>query len=82
MPTRLLSALLLPLAALSLVAQPEVEPAPRQVPLRYVEKLDRGVIAVHQGGGKVFVSWRLFGTDPEYIGQVDRHLNELLGSDA
>ena len=24
----------------------------------------------------------LFGTDPEYIGQVDRHLNELLSSDA
>ena len=67
MPTRLLSTLLLPLAALSLPAQPDVAPAPRAVSLRQVEKLDRGVVAVHQGGGKVFVSWRLFGTDPEEI---------------
>ena len=67
MPTRLLSTLLLPLAALSLPAQPDVAPAPRAVSLRQVEKLDRDVVAVHQGGGKVFVSWRLFGTDPEEI---------------
>jgi rhamnogalacturonan endolyase len=32
-----------------------------------MEKLGRGVIAVHQGGGKVFVSWRLLGTDPEAV---------------
>ena len=32
-----------------------------------MEKLGRGVVAIHQGDGKVFVSWRLLGTDPEAI---------------
>jgi rhamnogalacturonan endolyase len=32
-----------------------------------MEKLGRGVVAVHQGGGKVFVSWRLLGTDPDDV---------------
>jgi rhamnogalacturonan endolyase len=31
---------------------------------RVMERLGRGVIAIHQDGGKVFVSWRLLGTDP------------------
>jgi rhamnogalacturonan endolyase len=31
---------------------------------RYMEKLDRGLIAVKSGGG-YFLSWRLFGTDPQ-----------------
>ena len=30
---------------------------------RYMEKLDRGLIAVKSGSG-YFLSWRLFGTDP------------------
>ncbi len=30
-----------------------------------MEALGRGVVAVHQGGGKVFVGWRLLATDPE-----------------
>src|SRR5262247_1764124 len=34
--------------------------APRQM-----ERLGRGVVAVNQGDGKVFVSWRLLGDDPE-----------------
>lgn len=34
---------------------------------RLMEKLGRGVIAVNEGGGKVFVSWRLLGDDPERI---------------
>jgi rhamnogalacturonan endolyase len=34
---------------------------------RQMERLGRGVVAIHQGGGKVFVSWRLLGTDPEGI---------------
>ncbi|MBN1818573.1 MAG: rhamnogalacturonan lyase [Sedimentisphaerales bacterium] len=34
---------------------------------RQMEFLDRGVVAVMQGDGKVFVSWRLLGTDPEGI---------------
>ncbi len=32
--------------------------------LRYLESLDRGVVAVHQSDGKVFVSWRLLASDP------------------
>lgn len=33
-------------------------------PKRYMEKLDRGVVAVWQGGSKVYVGWRMLGTDP------------------
>lgn len=35
---------------------------------RTMERLGRGVVAVNQGDGKAFVSWRLLGTDPEEIG--------------
>ncbi len=35
--------------------------------LRQIEKLSRGVIAVNQGDGKVFVGWRMLGTDPDDI---------------
>jgi len=31
---------------------------------RKSEKLGRGVVAINQGSGKVYVSWRLLGTDP------------------
>jgi rhamnogalacturonan endolyase len=34
---------------------------------RQMENLTRGTVAVRQGDGGVFVSWRLFGTDPEGI---------------
>jgi rhamnogalacturonan endolyase len=34
---------------------------------RLVEKLDRGVVAIHQPDGSAFVSWRLLGTDPDEI---------------
>ena len=32
-----------------------------------MENLDRGVIAISQGSGKVYVGWRMFGTDPAAI---------------
>ena len=32
---------------------------------RFMENLNRGVVAVNQGEGKVFVGWRLLGTDPK-----------------
>jgi rhamnogalacturonan endolyase len=32
-----------------------------------MESLDRGVIAINQGGGKVYVGWRMFGLDPGSI---------------
>ena len=35
--------------------------------LRQMEKLSRGVVAVVQPDSKVFISWRMFGTDPENI---------------
>ena len=34
---------------------------------RQMENLGRGVVAVNQGDGKVFVSWRMLGTDPDDI---------------
>ena len=34
---------------------------------RQMENLSRGVIAVNQADGKVFVGWRMFGTDPDDI---------------
>jgi rhamnogalacturonan endolyase len=34
---------------------------------RQMEQLGRGVVAINQGEGKVFVSWRLLGTDPQDI---------------
>ena len=36
--------------------------APKQI-----ENLDRGVVAVNQGSGKVYVSWRLLGTDSSSV---------------
>src|SRR3954463_15125967 len=35
--------------------------------LRYMEKLDRGVVAVQQSDGKVFLSWRLLASDPDGV---------------
>lgn len=35
--------------------------------LRQMEKLSRGVVAINQGEGKVFISWRMFGTDSDKI---------------
>jgi len=38
-----------------------------------MERLGRGLVAMHQGDGKVFLSWRLLATDPEGVGfHVDR----------
>lgn len=35
---------------------------------RQMENLNRGVVAINQGGGKAFVSWRLLGTEPTDLG--------------
>ena len=35
---------------------------------RFMEKLDRGVVAVRTSDNTVFISWRMFGTDPPDIG--------------
>jgi rhamnogalacturonan endolyase len=34
---------------------------------RQMEKLGRGMVAINQGDGEVYVGWRLLGTDPEDI---------------
>src|SRR5215218_3412017 len=34
---------------------------------RQMEYLTRGVVAINQGEGKVYVGWRLLGTDPGVI---------------
>jgi rhamnogalacturonan endolyase len=34
---------------------------------RQMEGLDRGVVAINQGGGNVYVGWRLLATDPDDI---------------
>jgi rhamnogalacturonan endolyase len=41
--------------------------APPAVAPRQMENLGRGVVAIYQGDGKAFVSWRMLGTDPEAI---------------
>jgi rhamnogalacturonan endolyase len=35
---------------------------------RFMESLDRGVVAVSKGGDQVYVGWRMFGTEPETVG--------------
>ena len=50
-----LVAALLPIAG-------SANPAPRQM-----ERLGRGVVAVRQADGKVYVGWRMLGTDPDDI---------------
>src|SRR5580704_13887379 len=37
------------------------------LPARQMESLGRGVVAINQGDGNVYVGWRLLGTDPEDI---------------
>jgi rhamnogalacturonan endolyase len=34
---------------------------------RYMENLDRGLVAVYKGGSQVYIGWRMFGTDPSDI---------------
>lgn len=46
---------------------------------REMESLDRGLIAVRQENGKVFVGWRLFGTDP---GETAFNVYRLTGGES
>ncbi len=34
---------------------------------RQMEYLDRGLVAVNQGSGKIFLSWRMLGTEPDNV---------------
>lgn len=53
------------LVAVGLVALTQGELRAAAKTPRQVEDLGRGVVAINQGGGKVFLSWRLLGTEPE-----------------
>ncbi|HEY5552054.1 MAG TPA: rhamnogalacturonan lyase [Opitutaceae bacterium] len=50
---------------LALIALPSLSVAVGRHPV--VERLSRGVVAVHQADGSVFVSWRLLADDPEGV---------------
>ena len=43
-------------------------PGPSPSLVRQMEELDRGVVALDPGNGRVFVGWRLLGTDAEDVG--------------
>ena len=53
----------MPAAALALLSWPALPAS--QEKTRFLEKLDRGLVAVHQADGRVFLSWRLLASDPE-----------------
>lgn len=55
------------LAAFVLLATAAAVTALAAAPIRIMERLDRGLVAVQQPDGKVFLSWRLLGSDPEAI---------------
>jgi rhamnogalacturonan endolyase len=48
---------------LASIASPAATAATRQM-----ENLSRGIVALPSPGGGIFVSWRLFGTDPDGVG--------------
>ena len=64
------------LPACGLLAVIGLVPARPAAPPRHMERLGRGVVAVHQGDGNVFVSWRLLGTDP---GDIAFHVYRQAG---
>ena len=64
LPQLCLITVLLPPAAMLLACQPASAQEPSER-LRQMERLDRGVVALKQQDGNVFVSWRLLGTDPD-----------------
>ncbi|MGD0383522.1 MAG: rhamnogalacturonan lyase, partial [Thermoguttaceae bacterium] len=45
-----------------------VEDAETSSSAHQMESLDRGVVAINEGGGSVYVGWRLFATDSSSIG--------------
>jgi rhamnogalacturonan endolyase len=55
------------LALLAWSVSPRAFSFKKELPKREMENLGRGVIAVQYEAGKVFVSWRMLGTDPHSI---------------
>ncbi len=54
----------MPAVALAMLTCTPALPASREK-TRFLEKLDRGLVAVHQADGRVFLSWRLLASDPD-----------------
>jgi rhamnogalacturonan endolyase len=55
------------LAILTAVLQFAAMAGSPQSPLRQMEDLGRGVVAIPLGEGRVYVGWRMLGTDPENV---------------
>ena len=53
------------LASCATAQVPDAQPA--KLPPRQMETLGRGVVAIKQNDGKIFVGWRMVGTDPDGI---------------
>jgi rhamnogalacturonan endolyase len=53
----------LPAAALAVMCSPALPAAKERT--RFLERLDRGLVAVHQADGRVFLSWRLLASDAD-----------------
>ena len=52
---------------LLLVVKADAQTFEDSTKLRFMENLGRGMIAINQGNGRVYVGWRLLGTDPNEI---------------
>ena len=77
LPASVLALLLLGVACAS---PPAGAPSPANASsARQMERLGRGLVAVHQGNGRVFVSWRLLATDQ---GGVAFNLYRIVGDAA
>src|SRR3546814_12659635 len=63
--------------------EPEPDPGPDEVVTtpRWMETLDRGVVAVRPSSSWVFVSWRLLGDEPMDLGFNVYRNNEKLRSE-
>lgn len=58
-----------PRTLLAATSQGSITPiaVPASLPAKQVEYLNRGLVAMYRGGGNVYLSWRLLGTDPGNI---------------
>jgi rhamnogalacturonan endolyase len=64
--------------AVAALALSFVLPASSALAQRVMEDLGRGVVAVHQPDGRIFVSWRLLGTDPADVAFNVYRLSEVV----
>ncbi len=58
-----LAALLISTSFAAGIGTQAINAASTTIPSRQLERLDRGIVAISQGNGKVYVGWRLLGTE-------------------